>query len=98
VGWVKDGQRYKRQIVLPFRRPALSKKRLDSQNRKISFSFLKKIGRAQIQNKCRENFSVLERKFFAKNLRAEAEMLKIGIWIFGEKSSNFVQKVPQRTK
>jgi len=64
-----------------------------------NFLFLfEKIGRAQIQNKCRENFSVLGRKFFAKNLRAEAEMLKIGIWIFGEKSSNFVQKVPQRTK
>jgi len=37
----------------------------------------------------------LKRKFFAKNLRAEAETLKIGIWIFGKKSSNFVQKVPQ---
>jgi|GEM_PF-5205382 hypothetical protein len=54
-----------------FRRPALSKKRLDSQNRKFFFSFLKKIRGAQNLKKCRENFSVLERKFL-QNLRAEA--------------------------
>jgi len=65
VGWVKDGQEYKKKEIktLLFRRPALSKKRLDSQNRKFFFSFLKKIRGAQNLKKCRENFSVLEVQF-----------------------------------
>jgi hypothetical protein len=51
-----------------------------------------KLGARKIQNKCRENFSVLERKLL-QSLRAEAgRRLKIGIWIFVKKSSNFVQE------
>ena len=42
----------------------------NSKSEKFSFPF-KKIGRAQNLKKCRENFSVLERKFL-QNLRAES--------------------------
>ena len=81
-------------------RPVLSKKKLDSQNRKIFFSFLKeKI--ARIQNpKSRENFSGFGTKIFSKKIfggvAQRRRKLKIRIRIFFEKSSNFVQKVPQK--
>jgi len=59
-----------------------------------NFLFLfKKIGRAQNQKKCRENFSVLDANFFKVcGRKAERRESKIGIGIFFKKSSNFVQQ------
>jgi len=70
--------------ILAFRRSEFS----ELQNRKFSFPFQKKFGRAT-SKKCRENFSVLELKFL-QNFRAESgAKRKLSSKVFLEKSSSF---------
>lgn len=69
---------------------------LDSRNSKTkNFLFLfEKIGSAQNLKKCRENFLF----WTQTSSKFVGGALKVGIGIFRKKSSNFVQKAPQRTK